>query len=68
MKMCYNVIKSEGLMNETEGEKTVLIKRQKRMANNNWAILKKKKRNNVQLRYTDITLGVVKIMFSYLDS
>ena len=68
MKMCYNVIKSEGLMNETEGEKTVLIKRQKRTANNNWAILKKKKRNNVQLRYTDITLGVVKIMFSYLDS
>ena len=68
MKMCYKVIKSEGLMNETEGEKTVLIKRQKRMANNNWAILKKKKRNNVQLRYTDITLGVVKIMFSYLDS
>ena len=66
--MCDNVIKSEGLMNETEGEKTVLIKRQKRMANNNWAILKKKKRNNVQLRYTDITLGVVKIMFSYLDS
>ena len=68
MKMCYNVIKSEGLMNETEGEKTVLIKRQKRMANNNWAILKEKKRSNVQLRYTDITLGVVKIMFSYLDS
>ena len=68
MKMCYNVIKSEGLMNETETEKTVLIKRQKRMANNNWAILKEKKRSNVQLRYTDITLGVVKIMFSYLDS
>ena len=35
MKMWYNVIKNEGSMNETEGEKTVLIKRQKRMANNN---------------------------------